>query len=182
MRSTTSWVSGLSLAACLLQSGCSVVTPEPLWELTKAVGGIAAISVGQSPPQASNTTYNLRTPVTDLCIEFNPRTQVPDFLPALQAELQARGVSSRVYDSPPAARMCNVWLEYTAFFEWGMVPFTGEYRSYVSSVQLALRAKSGELLSSSQFVLDPVLPKGKWTDTRAKVSPVVTALLTGVQD
>ena len=105
MRSTTSWVSGLSLAACLLQSGCSVVTPEPLWELTKAVGGIAAISVGQSPPQASNTTYNLRTPVTDLCIEFNPRTQVPDFLPALQAELQARGVSSRVYDSPPAARI-----------------------------------------------------------------------------
>jgi hypothetical protein len=52
----------------------------------------------------------------------------------------------------------------------------------VTSVQLALRSKEGELISSSQFQLDPYLSRGQWTSTRTKVSPVVTALVTGYQD
>ncbi|WP_051303173.1 hypothetical protein [Comamonas composti] len=167
------------LAICALQSGCSIITPIPLWELTKAAGGLASTSIWSSPPQASNTLYKLNAQPSHVCIEFNPQTQVADLVPALQAELQSHGIGSKVYDSPPAARLCDIWLEYAAHFNWGVTPLTGELRPYVNSVQLALRSKNGELLSSSQFLLDPYTNKGKWTDTRTKVGPVVTALVTG---
>ncbi|WP_370681315.1 cell division protein FtsI [Comamonas sp. GB3 AK4-5] len=169
----------LSMAACTLQTGCSIITPMPLWELVKAAGGLASTAVSSAAPEARNTLYHLRSVPSDVCIEFNPQNQVPDLVPVLQAELQSHGVSSKVYDNPPAARLCNIWLEYTAYFDWGVTPLTGELRPYMSSAQLALRSKSGELLSSSQFQLDIHLAKGKWSDTRTKLSPVVAALVTG---
>ncbi|MBP7352269.1 MAG: cell division protein FtsI [Comamonas sp.] len=182
MRIPSPLLTTLGIAACALQTGCAIITVEPLWELTKAAAVVANSAVALSPPSASNTLYNLRTPLNSVCIEYNPQTQVPDLVPALQAELQKHGIDSKVYDTAPAARLCNVWLEYTAYFDWGRPPFTGDFRPYVTSVQLALRSKEGELISSSQFQLDPYLSRGQWTSTRTKVSPVVTALVTGYQD
>lgn len=182
MRTPSLLLTTLAVAACTLQTGCAIITAEPLWELTKAAAAVANGAVALSPPTASNTLYKLRTPLDTVCIEFNNQTQVPDLVPALQAELQKHGIDSKVYDTPPAARLCNTWLEYTAYFEWGRPPFSGDFRPYVTSVQLALRSKEGELISSSQFQLDPYLARGQWTSTRTKVSPVVTALVTGYQD
>ena len=182
MRTPSFLLTALCVAASTLQTGCALITVEPLWELTKAAAVVANSTVALSPPSASNTLYKLRTPLDNVCIELNPQTQVPDLVPALQAELQKHGIESKVYDTQPAARMCNTWLEYTAYFEWGRPPFSGDFRPYVTSVQLALRSKQGELISSSQFQLDPYLSQGQWTSTRTKVSPVVTALVTGYQD
>lgn len=169
----------LAIAACALQTGCGIVTPLPLWELVKTTGGLVGNAVSTAPPDASNTLYRLNTVPSEVCIEFNPQTQVADLVPILQAELLLHGVSSKVYDTPPAARLCNIWLEYAAQLEWGIPPFSGEPRAYMSSAQLALRSQSGELLSSSQFQLDTPPNKGKWGDTRSKLSPVVAALVTG---
>lgn len=182
MRTPSFLLTALCLATCTLQTGCALITVEPLWELTKAGAAVASSSATFVAPSASNTLYKLRTPLDNVCIEFNPQTQVPDLVPALQAELQKHGIDSKVYDTAPAARLCNTWLEYTAHFEWGRPPFSGDFRPYVTSVQLALRSKDGELISSSQFQLGTFLSQGQWTSTRTKVSPVVTALVTGYQD
>ncbi|MDR2323927.1 MAG: cell division protein FtsI [Acidovorax sp.] len=169
----------LGLAACTLLAGCSIITPMPLWELVKATGGLASTAMSTAAPEASSTFYRLHSVPSNVCIAFNPDIQVPDLVPVLQTELQSHGIDSKVYDSPPAARLCPIWLEYTAYFDWGITPLTGELRPYMSSAQLALRSHNGALLSASQFQLDTHLLKGKWGDTRTKLSPVVSALVTG---
>lgn len=183
MRTLTTYLPALSLAtAGLLSSGCSIISPAPLWEVVKATGGLTSLALSQARPEASNTIYHLHAPVTNVCIEYNPKTQVPDIVPALQAELRTHGIDSRVYDNPAAARLCNVWLEYSAHFEWGLQPFSTDYQPYVHSLQLTLRTREGALLSTSEYQLDTQMGKGKWTNTRTKVAPVVTALVTGFQD
>lgn len=170
-------------AACALQAGCSIVSPEPTWELIKATGGLASVALSQASTKASNTIYHLHAPFKSVCIEFNPQTQVPDIIPALQAELRGRGIESRVYDNPAAvARLCNVWLEYSVQFDWGMPPLSSDYRPYINSVRLSLRSDKGQVLSTSEYQLDSLLGIGKWANTRAKVGPVVAALVTGFQE
>lgn len=182
-RTTASRLAGLGLLAGLmpLVSGCSILSPEPTWELIKATGGLTALALSQAQPKASNTVYHLHSRFSSVCIAFNPRTQIPDIVPALQSVLQDRGIDSKVYDNPAATRQCPVWLEYSAHFEWGVPPLSSEYRRYISSAHLTLRSDKGQVLSTSEYQLDGLLGLGKWSDTRAKMNSVVGALLTGFQ-
>ncbi|KAF1045007.1 hypothetical protein [Xylophilus sp.] len=109
MNAATALRLGLLIVAAS-QAGCSILSPEPTWELIKATGGLAAVALSQAPAKATNTVYHLHAPFKKVCIEFNPRTQVPDMVPALQAELRNRGIESRVFDSETAGRNCPVWL------------------------------------------------------------------------
>jgi hypothetical protein len=44
---------------------------------------------------------------------------------------------------------------------------------------LTLRDENGTVLSSSAYSLDGTFQMGKWSTSRSKLAPVVTALVTG---
>lgn len=170
------------IALVLGLPGCGIVSPIPAWELVKAGAQATTLAISQSEPDASNTVYHSHSAFRSVCIAFNSRTQIPDIVPALQSVLRDRGIESRVYDNPQAARQCPVWLEYSAQFEWGTPPLGSEYRRFIYSAQLTLRSDTGQVLSTSEYQLDHLLERSKWTDTRTKMAPVVAALITGFQD
>jgi hypothetical protein len=168
-------VVGLSL------SGCSIVSPAPLWELAKATGSLASMAMATNPGESSNTVHHAHEPLKELCIEFNPQTQVADIVPALQIALRQHQIESRVYEGIVATEKCSVWLKYSAFIDWGQYPLSDRYRSYVSKAALTLQTARGQILSSSHYELDPLLGTSRWASTQDKLAPVVSALLTGIE-
>lgn len=182
MRTATFLHSAIALALPAALSACSIVSPVPAMEFMKAGATVASLAMSQAQPDASNTIYHLHTQFNSVCIAFNPRTQVPDIVPALQSVLRDRGINSRVYDNPLAVRECPVWLEYSAQYEWGTPPLSSEYRRFMHFAQLTLRSDRGQVLSTSEYQLDQLLGRSQWSDTRTKMTPVVAALITGFQN
>jgi hypothetical protein len=158
-------------------SGCSVFSPLPLWELTKATGSLAASAIAMGPSSASRTVVHPHAPVQRLCIEYNRDSQSAELVPALQAELAQRAISSRVYEPGSQVAHCEVWLRYSAAIEWGLPPMASNYKPYLEGATLALHDRDGRLLATSSYQLDGTLGLGRWADTRSKLAPVVTALL-----
>ncbi len=170
----------LLTTACAAQ-GCALVSPAPTLELLKATGTAASYMLSRGPTAATQTIYHAHPVPRSLCIEINRESPTGDVVPALQAELQRHGIDSRVYDSgtPPAA--CPVWLRYTAFIEWDVPPFGNEYRAYLSRAALTLHTAEGRVLASSAYEPTSVYEIGRWSTTREKLAPVVTAIVTGVE-
>ncbi|MBI3531362.1 MAG: cell division protein FtsI [Burkholderiales bacterium] len=168
-------MAGLSL------SGCSIVSPAPLWELAKATGSLASMAMATNPGESSNTVYHVHDPLKELCIEFNPQAQVADIVPALQIALRQHQIESRVYEGMVAAEKCSVWLKYSAFIDWGQYPLSDRYKPYVSKAALTLQTARGQILSSSHYELDPMLGTSRWASTQDKLAPVVSALLSGIE-
>ena len=163
----------------LSQSGCSIISPMPIWELAKATGGAASMAVKAGPGQASGTVFHPHEPFKELCIEFNPQTQVTDLVPALQAALRTHHIESRVYEHVVSMASCSIWLTYSAYIDWDMPPLSDQYKPYVSTAALTLQTAKGRVLSSSHYELDPAFGSSKWATTRDKLAPVVAALITG---
>jgi hypothetical protein len=174
-------------SACALQTGCSIFSPVPLWELAKGAGVMVSAAIPYGTSEASNTVYHLHPPVRNLCIEFNPDAAVADVVPAIQIELRKHQIESRVYEAGPmtAASLvdeCKVWLKYSAYIAWDYPPMSGNYRAYVNTAALTLLTSRGTVLSSSNYELGTGFGLGKWASTQSKLAPVVTALVTGFQN
>jgi hypothetical protein len=172
---------------CVLQAGCSIISPVPLWELAKSAGAVASAAIPYGSSEASNTVYHLHPAVQNLCIEFNPESAVPDVVPALQLELRKHQIESRVYDTSPLTagallEQCRVWLKYRAYIAWDIPPMGDNYKSYVNTASLTLQTSTGVVLSSSNYELGTGFGVGKWASTQSKLAPVVTALITGFQN
>lgn len=161
------------------QSGCSILSPVPTWELIKAVGGASGLAMASGGAKASNTVFHHHAPISAVCIEFNPNTPLADLLPALQIELKKHAVDSRIYESGTARSACPNWLRYTAYVDYDTRPFGSAPRLYLRVATLTLSRADGSVLSQSQYDADDGLVSGKWASTREKLSPVVTALITG---
>jgi hypothetical protein len=168
------WLLGL----CLGLSACSVFTPLPLLELVKATGIAASTVITVGPSKATDTVYHLPPSFNKVCIELNPQSQSVEILPALQSELRSHQIESRIYQ-PGSIRDCAVRLNYEAYIEWDIPPFTNDYKTYLTSATLTLRNETGQILSRSSYTLDPVYGMGKWSPIRSKIAPVVTAVVTG---
>lgn len=172
----------LLIATPLWLSACSVVSPLPSWELLKAAGSAAGMALAtQAPAKASQTVHHGDPPVDEVCIEFNPDAQATDLVPALQAELRVQRVRSRVYENGAAQPLCRYWLRYLVSLQWDQPPLSSSYRSYVSALSLSLHRSDGQLVASSSYMLDDTLGIGRWASTRAKLAPVVRALITGFE-
>lgn len=169
----------MAVAGSVVLSGCSVISPIPLWELTKAAGSGAALGMQSAAGEAVDTVYYLHAPFKSVCIEFNPGAQVADVLPALQRALKLNAIDSRVYEATGPLAACPVWLRYTTLVEWEKAPMNDRYQSYVSDASLTLQSAQGRVLSSSRYRVDPVFASSKWASTFDKLAPVVTALITG---
>jgi hypothetical protein len=167
-------------AASLALSGCSILSPMPMWELAKATGGLAAKAIQSDPGEASNTVHHPHASFSELCIEFNPQTQTADVVPALQTALRSHQIESRVYEGEAAGTQCRVWLRYSTLMEWDKPSLSDRYQSYVSSAALTLQSSQGRVLSSSYYTVDPAFGSSKWASTYDKLAPVVAALVTGV--
>lgn len=167
------------LAAATLLPGCSIVSPLPALELAKAASGAVQHAILYGPSQASNTVFHAPLEVSALCIEYRPDAQIVDFVPSLQAELKKRQVDSRVYEAGTPLETCKAWLKYSAAIAWDTALFGDEYRPYLRQASLTLQTSNGRTLASSQYRLEGRLEAGKWSSTREKLAPVVSALLTG---
>nr|WP_315465025.1 cell division protein FtsI [uncultured Rhodoferax sp.] len=167
--------------ASTLLSGCGYYTVVPLWEVTKVAASGAITSLQSAPGQASNTIYHAHPTLSAVCIEYNPDAQTADVVPALQRALKVHAIESRVYEGQGAIGSCPVWLRYTTLMAWDKVPSGERYQSFVQEASLTLQSAQGEVLSSSQYEVGPGFGTSKWATVYDKLSPVVTALVTGVE-
>jgi hypothetical protein len=167
------------VAAAVVLPGCSVISPVPVIELVKATGAVAASVISTGPSSAKNTVYHEHKALDAVCVEYNPLTPDPDIAPALQAELRNHEIDSRIYEQGGAPSSCRFRVTYTADIEWGTPPFASGYKSYIRDATLTLRDENGTVLSSSAYALDGAFQMGKWSTSRSKLAPVVTALVTG---
>ena len=179
-RPATKWV--LATALCGLQTGCSIFTPVPLVELVKASGIAASTVISVGPSTARDTVYHLHPRFNQVCIAFNPESQAVEILPALQSELRLHQVESRIYQPGSGAHRCDIWLHYVADIEWAIPPFTHDYKTFLTSASLTLRGANGTVLARSSYALDPVYGMGKWSSVRSKISPMVSAVITGFEN
>jgi len=166
-------------AATVVLPGCSIVSPVPLVELAKATGAVAVSAISTGPSHSRNTVYHEHPTLDAVCVEYNPLTPDPDIAPALQAELRNHAIESRIYEEGGAPPSCRFRVTYTADIEWGTPPFGSGYKSYIRDATLTLRDENGKVLSSSAYALDGTFQMGKWSTSRSKLAPVVTALVTG---
>lgn len=180
---------GLTLCAAALATavgltGCSVFSPLPTIELIKASASAATVAIGQGPNKASNTVFQGNALPRRVCIEYNRSLAMPDFVPALMAELKMHEVSSRVFDVGvrPGDDECPAWLHYQGLQQWDKPPLSDQMRPYLAQASLSLHDAGGRLMSASSYQSeDAVMGLGKWGSTRNKLAPVVTALLTGFE-
>nr|WP_315243963.1 hypothetical protein [uncultured Albidiferax sp.] len=100
----------------------------------------------------------------------------------MQSELRLHQIESRIFEPGTGLNICDVWLHYVAGIEWAIPPFTNEYKTYLTTATLTLRTATGQVLSRSSYALDPVYGMGKWSSTRSKIAPVVTAIVTGFEN
>jgi hypothetical protein len=159
--------------------GCSIISPAPVIELVKASGAVAVSAISHGPSSARNTVYHEHRTLDAVCVEYNPLTPDPDIAPALQAELRSHEIDSRIYEQGGTPPSCKFRVTYTADIEWGTPPFGDGYKSYIRDATLTLRDENGTVLSSSAYSLDGTFQMGKWSPSRSKLAPVVTALVTG---
>ena len=167
------------VAAAVVLPGCSIVSPVPVVELVKATGAVAVSAISTGPSHSKNTVYHEHKALDVVCVEYNPLTPDPDIAPALQAELRNHEIDSRIYEEGGAPSSCHFRVTYTADIEWGTPPFGSGYKSYIRDATLTLRDENGTVLSSSAYSLDGAFQMGKWSTSRSKLAPVVTALVTG---
>lgn len=160
-------------------SGCSSLGLLPGWELLKAASDGASQAVSAHGARASNSLHQLQQPLSELCIELNAESPVPDLLPALQQELLRNGVSSRAYAAGTPRVSCEHWLRYTAWLEFDVRPLQSQPSSYLRSATLSLHGNDGRLLAFSQYESGDGFMTGKWASTRDKLAPVVSALVNG---
>jgi hypothetical protein len=169
----------LLAGAAVVLPGCSIVSPAPVLELVKATGAVAVSAISQGPSSAKNTVYHEHKSLDAVCVEYNPLTPDPDIAPALQAELRNHEIDSRIYEGGGTPASCKFRVTYTADIEWGTPPFASGYKSYIRDATVTLRDENGTVLSSSAYSLDGAFQMGKWSTSRSKLAPVVTALVTG---
>ncbi|SEK50947.1 hypothetical protein SAMN05216359_10229 [Roseateles sp. YR242] len=179
---------GMAVAAVLVGtgalSGCSLFSPLPTIELIKASASAATVAIGQGPNKASQTVFQGAAVPKRVCIEYNRSLQMPDFVPALMAELKDHQVASRVFDVGvrPGDEECPAWLHYAGLQQWDKPPLSDQMRPYLANATLSLHDAGGRLMSASTYQSEEaVMGLGKWGSTRNKLAPVVKALLTGFE-
>lgn len=172
---------GACAGAWLSLSACTVISPQPLLELVKATGAVASSAIALGPSEASYVVHHGAKGIRMVCIEYNPDSQAPDILPAIQNELKTHQIDSRIYEPGTRLGLCQVWLKYTASIEWDTPLLGSEYKAYLTTAMLTLQADGGDILASSGYELGRDFQSGKWATTQSKIHPVIHALITGVR-
>ncbi|BAK78344.1 hypothetical protein NH8B_3595 [Pseudogulbenkiania sp. NH8B] len=169
--------SALAMLSLLALPGCVVMQPDPTLEAIKLISVAITGVASMTPGPTQNTILHPHAPVKNLCIEWNRGVALPDFVPALQSELQRHSIESRVYEAGMQPSGCGAELAYTAFLQWEKRSFGDDYAPYLSYAALTLR-QNGTVLASANYEMG-VMGYDKWTPTRKKLAPLVDAVLAG---
>ncbi|RZI61125.1 MAG: cell division protein FtsI [Rubrivivax sp.] len=172
------------VGAMLPLAGCSLLSPMPGIELAKATAGMATVAIGQGPTRATQTVFHDAALPERVCIEYNRSLALPEFVPALIAELREHEVQARVFEAGvrPGDEACPAWVHYQGLQQWDKPPLSDQVRPYLSQATLSLHDAGGRLMAASSYRSDDAtLGLGKWATTRNKLAPVVRALLTGFE-
>lgn len=165
-------------------TGCSLLSPMPSIELAKATAGMATMAIGQGPARATQTVFHDAALPERVCIEYNRSLALPEFVPALIAELRDHEVQARVFEAGvrPGDEACPAWVHYQGLQQWDKPPLSDQIRPYLAQATLSLHDAGGRLMAASSYRSDDAtLGMGKWASTRNKLAPVVRALLTGFE-
>ena len=157
----------------LCLSGCMIMTPSPALEAANLAGVAVMNTASIFPGSATDAVAHPHQHIKTVCIEFNPAVAVSDFVSAIQANLSANGVDSRLYDTGMQPSSCEATLDYTASLDWDQRLFSDEYSPYLTYASLTLR-QNGHVVASSNYKLGTL---DKWASTRTKLSGAVKALL-----
>lgn len=175
----------LAVAPLLLGlSGCSIFSPVPTVELVKVTAAATTVAIAQGPTHASQTVFNGAAVPARVCVEYNRSMPMPDFVPALLAELRQHRVAAKVYEPGvyPGNEECPAWLRYQGLQQWDKPPFSDQVRPFLSQATLSLHDAGGRLLAASTYDSEESLTgMGRWATTRNKLAPVIKALLTGFE-
>ncbi len=88
-------------------------------KLTKFLAALVVAALALSCRSIEvNKVDKAKYDIKDICIVMNPAVIVEDFLPALQALLEQRGIASKVIPKEDAS--CSYKLVYTANQSWDM--------------------------------------------------------------
>ena len=168
----------------LALGGCSLLSPMPTIEVAKATAGMATVAIGQGPAHATQTVFHDAPLPGRVCIEYNRSLALPEFVPALIAELREHEVQARVFDPGvrPGDDACPAWVHYQGLQQWDKPPLSDQIRPYLAQATLSLHDAGGRLMAASSYRADDAtMGLGRWTSTRHKLAPVVRALLTGFE-
>jgi len=138
--------------------------------------GTGVNAVGSMLPSKPNNSLVFdHDKIKEVCIELNRSVAISDFVPSLQAELQQRGVLSRVYETGTQPTNCPLTIGYSAFIQWDVKAFSSNYSPYMTFASLTLR-KEGRVVGSAQYRIGS-FGQDKWGSTSSKLSPLVKALV-----
>jgi len=138
-------------------------------------GAIIAATLVLGCTSITVTPLDPASGVTEICIEKNPRVDVPAFLEILRSGFDRYGIATRVFVAE-APSDCQAILTYTALRSWDL-------STYMSRAELWIRDDHGKLLAEAEYHLRG---KGgfsltKWESPRRKLRPVFEELLKGYQ-
>ncbi|MDC7708348.1 hypothetical protein [Vogesella indigofera] len=157
------------LLACASLGGCITIQalPNPVREVF-TFGFSTATEMQAMAEKERQASERRLAPYPQLCIEWNERVTVPDFLRVVEDGLRRRGVASQVYAPGTLPAGCVV-LSYAASRAWE------QDFAYMSHATLALR-KDGNVLAKVEY--EPRrLGFDKWASTEAKLIFLLDQLL-----
>ncbi|MDQ7989123.1 MAG: hypothetical protein REI09_05750 [Candidatus Dactylopiibacterium sp.] len=160
----------------LLAGGCVVMTPSPVLSAVELASTAATHAASLAPSSPANAVTHGYDRFPAVCIEFNRALAIADFVPALQAELVAQKVESRVYETVMPGE-CRYSLHYSGDVRWGRRLFSDAYAPYLAGANLELR-DGGRLLASASYT-PSLLGQDRWASTRSKLAPAVRVMVHG---
>jgi hypothetical protein len=173
----------LCLSMLLSLQGCVFLTPSPELKALELVSTMATSAASVGPYSPDNEVLHVHGKIQSVCIEYNPGSEVADFVPSLQGVLASTGVDSRVYQPGGVPASCRYTMQYTAYMTWQKRAFGDDYSPCLTSAQITLR-ENGRVIASSGYQ-PGVLGLDTWASIRRKIEPSVRAVLKanqGTQD
>jgi hypothetical protein len=167
----------LSLPACV------ILTPSPELKALELVSTLATSAASLGPYAPDNQVLHVHGKIKSICIEFNPNSEVADFVPSLQTVLADAGVDSRVYQAGGVPSTCRYSLQYTAYMSWQKRAFGDEYSPCLTAAQIVMR-ENGKVVATSGY-RPSTLGLDMWAPVGRKIEPAVRAILKanqGTQD
>jgi len=171
---------------------CGILLLLPFCSSCTVLSAVADVAVsstftgfvgGASKLAGTRKQYDYSHPqvtVKQVCIDWNERVTVPDFVPVMQSELRRYHIESQVYAAGSAPTDCEAVLYYAAVREWDHPLMSDTLTPYLSQAQLVLR-QHGEVIARADYDVMTGGGGAKWSDTSAKVSPMVADLIFGGQ-
>jgi len=153
----------------------SVITREQGEKMNFRIGAVftlALLSACASTVDVKPANSDLK--IQHLCIQENPKADDPLFLQVLRDGFDRHGISTEVYSGVKPAN-CEYIVTYEAFNRWELTPGL-----YLRDAQIRIE-KDGRYVSSASFHAGEGFVKSKWQSTKAKIDPLIDAMLAGAR-